>query len=103
MNDAMAQMQALPTVLAAHCAHPQGRAGLIPQLRTLEGRPAMMFMKYLSTRGHPDRKHFCDILLEGLAPDGGLYLPEHYPQVDDATLTPLAQGLPRAGLRRAGV
>lgn len=44
-------------------------------------------MLYLSTRGHPDRKHFCDILLEGLAPDGGLYLPEHYPQVDDATLT----------------
>jgi threonine synthase len=44
-------------------------------------------MLYLSTRGHPDRKHFCDILLEGLAPDGGLYLPEHYPQVDGATLT----------------
>jgi len=44
-------------------------------------------MRYLSTRGHPDRKQFCQILLEGLAPDGGLYLPAHYPQVDDATLT----------------
>ncbi|NMM08857.1 MAG: threonine synthase [Polaromonas sp.] len=44
-------------------------------------------MRYLSTRGHSDRKRFCEILLEGLAPDGGLYLPEHYPQVDDATLT----------------
>ncbi len=44
-------------------------------------------MKYLSTRGHADRKHFCEILLEGLAPDGGLYLPEHYPQVSDATLS----------------
>ncbi len=43
-------------------------------------------MRYLSTRGHPDRKQFCDILLEGLAPDGGLYLPERYPQVDAATL-----------------
>ncbi|MDB5899757.1 MAG: thrC [Ramlibacter sp.] len=43
-------------------------------------------MLYLSTRGHPDRKHFCEILLEGLAPDGGLYLPEHYPQVDAGTL-----------------
>jgi threonine synthase len=43
-------------------------------------------MLYLSTRGHPDRKHFCEILLEGLAPDGGLYLPERYPQVDAATL-----------------
>ncbi|MGE0329948.1 MAG: threonine synthase [Ramlibacter sp.] len=44
-------------------------------------------MLYLSTRGNPGRKHFCEILLEGLAPDGGLYLPEHYPQVDGATLT----------------
>ncbi len=43
-------------------------------------------MRYLSTRGHADRKRFCEILLEGLAPDGGLYLPESYPQVDGATL-----------------
>ena len=43
-------------------------------------------MLYLSTRGHPDRKQFCEILLEGLAPDGGLYLPERYPQVDAPTL-----------------
>ena len=43
-------------------------------------------MKYLSTRGQPERKRVCEILLEGLAPDGGLYLPESYPQVDDATL-----------------
>jgi threonine synthase len=43
-------------------------------------------MLYLSTRGDPGRKHFCEILLEGLAPDGGLYLPERYPQVDAATL-----------------
>ena len=44
-------------------------------------------MNYLSTRGAPERKRFCEILLEGLAPDGGLYLPEFYPQVDDATLS----------------
>lgn len=43
-------------------------------------------MRYLSTRGHPERRRFSDILLEGLAPDGGLYLPEAYPQVDAATL-----------------
>lgn len=29
---------------------------------------------------------FCDILLGGLAPDGGLALPEAYPQIDRATL-----------------
>ncbi|WP_431095879.1 threonine synthase [Polaromonas aquatica] len=43
-------------------------------------------MQYVSTRGHADRKRFCEILLEGLAPDGGLYLPEIYPQVNEATL-----------------
>ena len=48
-------------------------------------------MLYLSTRGHADRKHFCEILLEGLAPDGGLYLPETYPQLADADLTRLRQ------------
>jgi threonine synthase len=44
-------------------------------------------MNYISTRGDKTPKRFCDILLEGLAPDGGLYLPEHYPQVDAATLS----------------
>ena len=43
-------------------------------------------MNYLSTRGDTTPRQFCDILLEGLAPDGGLYLPEHYPQVDQAML-----------------
>ena len=54
-------------------------------------------MLYLSTRGHPDRKKFCDILLEGLAPDGGLYLPEQYPQIDDAHLESLRTTLQTQG------
>ena len=43
-------------------------------------------MKYISTRGDRAERAFCDILLEGLAPDGGLYLPVAYPKVDVATL-----------------
>ncbi len=43
-------------------------------------------MKYLSTRGDTTLRGFSDILLEGLAPDGGLYLPASYPKVDAATL-----------------
>ena len=43
-------------------------------------------MKYLSTRGDKTERAFCEILLEGLAPDGGLYLPQSYPQVDALTL-----------------
>ena len=40
-------------------------------------------MKYISTRGGAEPQEFCDILLGGLAPDGGLYLPESYPQVGE--------------------
>ena len=54
-------------------------------------------MLYLSTRGHADRKRFCDILLEGLAPDGGLYLPVEYPQISDAKLTQLRTTLATKG------
>ena len=43
-------------------------------------------MRYLSTRGQAAPQAFCDILLGGLAPDGGLYLPEAYPQVSPAEL-----------------
>ena len=43
-------------------------------------------MKYVSTRGDRTERSFCDILLEGLAPDGGLYLPARYPKIDKSTL-----------------
>ncbi|MEZ5535931.1 MAG: threonine synthase [Thiolinea sp.] len=44
-------------------------------------------MKYISTRGQSPAQSFSEILLGGLAPDGGLYLPEVYPQFDDADLS----------------
>jgi threonine synthase len=43
-------------------------------------------LKYVSTRGDSTRRSFSEILLEGLAPDGGLYLPELYPTVSAGTL-----------------
>ena len=43
-------------------------------------------MKYISTRGQSPALSFSEILLGGLAPDGGLYLPETYPQFTDADL-----------------
>ena len=44
-------------------------------------------MKYISTRGQTAPMDFSDVLLMGLAPDGGLMLPEQYPNIDNATLT----------------
>ena len=48
-------------------------------------------MQYVSTRAasapaSTPEQHFSDILLGGLAPDGGLYLPAVYPQVSGAEL-----------------
>jgi len=41
-------------------------------------------MNYLSTRGAGNNEHhsFLSVLLGGLAPDGGLYLPAQYPQIE---------------------
>ncbi len=39
-------------------------------------------MKYISTRGFNEPKTFTDVLMEGLAPDGGLYVPESFPTLD---------------------
>lgn len=44
-------------------------------------------MKYISTRGQSPALSFSAILLGGLAPDGGLYLPESYPQFSDGDLS----------------
>ncbi len=44
-------------------------------------------MKYISTRGQSPALSFSQILLGGLAPDGGLYLPESYPKFTDADLS----------------
>lgn len=47
-------------------------------------------VQYFSTRGHAQesnsRKSFSDVLIEGLAPDGGLYIPETYPGIDRKAL-----------------
>jgi threonine synthase len=43
-------------------------------------------MNYVSTRGGMAPQAFSDILLEGLAPDGGLAMPAQLPRIDSATL-----------------
>tara|TARA_B100001248_G_scaffold261923_1_gene255028 strand:- start:58472 stop:59836 length:1365 start_codon:yes stop_codon:yes gene_type:complete len=38
-------------------------------------------MKYFSTRGQSPELSFCEVVATGLAPDGGLYLPENLPDI----------------------
>ena len=46
-------------------------------------------MRYVSTRGGAPPQRFTSILLEGLASDGGLYLPEQYPALSRQDLARL--------------
>jgi len=47
-------------------------------------------VRYVSTRGGTGPQRFSDILLEGLAPDGGLFVPERFPRADLAAWRGLA-------------
>ncbi|HRY04402.1 MAG TPA: threonine synthase [Beijerinckiaceae bacterium] len=47
-------------------------------------------MRYISTRGEAPALNFTETALAGLATDGGLYLPESYPQLHASTIAGLA-------------
>jgi threonine synthase len=47
-------------------------------------------MQYVSTRGQTAAISFSEALLAGLAPDGGLYVPEHYPLLQKAQIADFA-------------
>src|SRR3989344_2588877 len=72
-------------------------------------------MRYVSTRGGGATRPFLEILLEGLAPDGGLYVPEkysdispyldemramNYPQLAFSILSKFADDIPPEDLRK---
>jgi len=47
-------------------------------------------IQFVSTRGDTAKKTFTDVLLSGMAPDGGLYVPTQWPQIDVVALSGLA-------------
>lgn len=47
-------------------------------------------IRYVSTRGQGEPIGFADVVLAGLAPDGGLYVPTEWPRLDRDTLGDLA-------------
>ena len=47
-------------------------------------------MRYISTRGRAPELDFSDVLLTGLARDGGLYVPAEWPQFSNADLTEMS-------------
>jgi threonine synthase len=58
----------------------------VVHVRALEGRP----VRYVSTRGEAPVLGFCDVMLTGLARDGGLYVPETWPQLSAQTISGFA-------------
>ena len=49
-----------------------------------------MSLRYISTRGEAPPLDFVEVMLAGLARDGGLYVPESWPQLDAATIAGFA-------------
>ncbi|QQG36548.1 MAG: threonine synthase [Micavibrio aeruginosavorus] len=54
-------------------------------------------IRYVSTRGPGAPSRFLDVMMAGMAPDGGLYLPESWPELDRSLFSHLS------GLRYAGI
>ncbi|MBN9545673.1 MAG: threonine synthase, partial [Alphaproteobacteria bacterium] len=46
--------------------------------------------QFISTRGEAPQAGFADVLLAGLAPDGGLYMPAAWPQFSAAEIAAFA-------------
>ena len=58
-------------------------------IKGLAGAPAPLeggLTRYISTRGEAPTLGFCDVMLTGLARDGGLYVPEIWPQLSPETI-----------------
>ncbi|MGZ9108961.1 MAG: threonine synthase [Micavibrio sp.] len=47
-------------------------------------------IRYISTRGPGDPKTFLDVVMAGLAPDSGLYIPDIWPELDSDLLSHMA-------------
>jgi len=47
-------------------------------------------IRYISTRGPGDPKNFTDVMMAGLAPDAGLYIPDLWPDIDPALMAHMA-------------
>jgi threonine synthase len=61
----------------------------VPASRLTQSSPARVPSRYVSTRGRMPAARFCDVLLGGLAPDGGLVVPQAYPRLDAGELAAL--------------
>ena len=85
--------------------------GVADRIRMLRGRgagaAAQAFMawpgnavKYVSTRGMAPTLGFSDVLLSGLASDGGLYVPESWPSLPADDVLARGRHVRRHGCRR---
>src|SRR5690606_6764941 len=76
---------------AGHAAGPRRpRRGGPHRLRAARGRRGLTapptMLRYVSTRGGAPALDFADVLLAGLAVDGGLYVPERWPELPPGCL-----------------
>src|SRR5215204_3409850 len=64
----------------------EGLGGIRRPGGSLQGR----FVRYVSTRGEAPPLGFVEVMLAGLARDGGLYVPESWPRLSEASIAGFA-------------
>src|SRR5260370_15275097 len=67
-----------------------GKCRISINIKGLGRRPEPLeggLTRYISTRGEAPALGFCDVMLTGLARDGGLYVPEAWPRLSAETIS----------------
>ena len=81
---AVAAFPIVPKTLYGDARLCHRQTSIIDQHQRLRLRPKPLeggLTHYISTRGEAPTLSFCDVMLTGLARDGGLYVPETWPQL----------------------
>src|SRR5262249_33707573 len=79
-----------PSAPCGEHASPIGSADAVSVAHTQLDFNADVAVRYVSTRGEAPELGFEDVLLTGLARDGGLYLPERWPEFAQADIARMA-------------
>src|SRR5258708_8078238 len=86
---AVAAFPIVPKTLYGDARLCHRQTSIIDQHQRLRLRPKPLeggLTHYISTRGEAPTLSFCDVMLTGLALDGGLYVPETGPRLSGATI-----------------
>src|SRR5205814_5896548 len=70
--------------------HPRSKGGRDGRILQRRGTGKSTPVRYISTRGEAPPLDFVEVTLAGLARDGGLYVPESWPRLEERAIEKFA-------------